>query len=337
MVEMDKLKNDIKSGQFEPVYLLFGEERYLVHSFAAQLRQAIVGDDSMNDAYFEGKEVSLEEVSDLAQTMPFFADRRLIRLSDTGLFKRTEEAWISLIEAVPEGCHLLFTEQEADKRSRMYRAVSTKGYCCEFRRRTEQELKRWISGGLGAQGYRIRRDALDLFFQRTGDDMINIRSEMEKLAAYCMGREEILLSDVEEVTAAKLVNRVFDMVQAVSDGKKAKALSLYYDLAALKEKGSRILYLIARQMNQLLCVREMLSSGARQDEIAARLKLSPYIAGKLMQQARQFSPEQLKEFVRLCVSLEEAFKSGNLSEQIAVEMLLSAIASRRLSAFRETR
>ena len=328
---MEKIRNDIKTRHFEAVYLLFGEERYLVQSFARQLKEAIVGSDSMNDAFFEGSGISLEAVSDLVMTMPFFAQDRLIRISDSGLFQKSDDAWTDLVKNVPEGSHLLFTEQAVDKRSRLYKAVKDAGYCAEMKRQSERDLKKWVTQGFLSDGLSIRQEALTAFLENTGDDMVNIRSEMDKLSAYCAGEEEITLGDVETIGTARLVNRVFDMVQAVSEGKKARALALYYDLMTLREKGSRILYLIARQMNELLCVREMLSSGARQDEVAARLKVPPYVAGKLMGQARQFSRDQLKSFVSLCVSLEEAFKSGNLTEQIAVEMLLSAIASRRLA------
>lgn len=332
---MEKLRQDIKKAAFEPVYLLFGEETYLVRSFKEQLKKAIIGDDTMNFSAFEGKGVSLEEVSDLARTMPFFAERRLILLEGTGLFKNASEGWSELIGELPETCHLIFVESEVDKRNKLYKAVGAHGYCAELARQSDRDLKRWVVSGLGKQGLGITQEALELFLQKTGDDMENIRMEMEKLAGYCMGTQGVTAQDVEAICTERITNRIFEMTQAVSEGKQARALELYYDLLALKEPGMRILFLIARQMNQLLCVKEMAASGANKDAIAARMKLRPFIANKLMAQARKFSAEQLRRCVELCVSLEEAIKSGNMTERIAVEMVLMSISSGKAASLRE--
>ena len=41
----------------------------------------------MNFTAFRGKDVNSGEVIDLAETMPFFADRRVILIEDSGLLK----------------------------------------------------------------------------------------------------------------------------------------------------------------------------------------------------------------------------------------------------------
>ena len=327
---MEKLRQDLKSRTFERVYLLFGEERYLVHSFKEQLKQAIIGDDTMNYSYFEGKGISLDEIEGLSQTMPFFAERRLILLDSTGLFKGACEGWPEWMKEIPDTCCVIFAESEVDKRNRLYKAVASRGYCAELKRQSERDLKRWIVTGLARQKLGITEAALDLFLQRTGDDMENIRMEMEKLASYCMGSEGVQSKDVEAICTERVTNRIFDMTQAVSDGNQKRALELYYDLLALREPGMRILFLIARQMNQLLCVKEMLAERGTKDSIAAKMKLRPFIAGKLITQARRFPEAHLRRCVELCVSLEEAVKSGNMNARIAVEMVLMAISSGRV-------
>lgn len=327
---MEKLRQDIKNGTFEKVYLLCGEETYLVRSYRNQLKEAISGDDTMNYSYFEGKNIPFDEIADLAATLPFFAERRLIVLENTGLFKSASDGWTELVKQIPESCHIIFVETETDKRSKLYKAVRECGYCAEMQRQTEKELKRWILNGLARQKLGITADALDLFLMKTGEDMENIRMEMEKLVGYCMGRDGVTVEDVEMICTERLTNRIFEMTQAVAEGNQVKALELYYDLLALKEPGMRILFLIARQMNQLLCVKEMSASKLSKDAIAVNLKLRPFVVNKLIAQARQFESKQLRACVEQCVELEEAVKSGNMNERIAVEMVLVAIASRRI-------
>ena len=85
----------------------------------------------------------------------------------------------------------------------------------------------------------------------------------------------------------------------------------------------RILFLIARQFNQILQVKELMADGLGRDAIAAQLKLQSFVAGKIMVQARSFTREQILSYVELCVDPEEAVKTGRLGERIAVELLIA--------------
>ena len=85
---MKDLQNDIKTGSWQRVYLLFGEEDYLRQQYRDRLVKALCPEeDTMNFTRFSGKDVNPAEVIDLAETVPFFADRRVIYLEDTGFFK----------------------------------------------------------------------------------------------------------------------------------------------------------------------------------------------------------------------------------------------------------
>ena len=83
---MKTLNQDIKKGVFKTVYMLLGGEDILKRSYKNRLRDAIVGEDTMNLGVFVGKDVSVEAVISMAETMPFFAERRLIIVGDSGLF-----------------------------------------------------------------------------------------------------------------------------------------------------------------------------------------------------------------------------------------------------------
>ena len=84
---MKSLNEDIKTGNFKGAYLLFGEEAYLKKQYKERLRKAILPEgDQMNYAYYEGRGINPAELIDLAETMPFFAERRLIVVENSGFF-----------------------------------------------------------------------------------------------------------------------------------------------------------------------------------------------------------------------------------------------------------
>lgn len=123
---MKSLQEDIKNQDFKQVYLLYGEENYLKQQYKGKLKKALIQEeDSMNFSMFEGKKTEPKEIIDLAETMPFFADRRVIFLEDTGFFKNQCGDLPEYMAELPEYICMVFIENDVDKRNRMYKAVKS--------------------------------------------------------------------------------------------------------------------------------------------------------------------------------------------------------------------
>lgn len=320
---MQTLNQDIKTGEFKQIYLLYGEEAFLKNSYKNRLKEAIIGDDTMNFARFEGKGLDVDELIRLADTMPFFAERRLILVEDSGFFKSASDALVQYLPSMPDTTILLFVETEVDKRNRLYKKVKDMGYAAELNRQDSAQLARWAGGILTREQKKITKHTMELFLSMAGDDMENIRMELEKLISYTLGREVITDEDVLAVCTVQMTNRIFEMVSAIVNRQPRKAMDLYEDLLTLKEPPMRILFLIARQFNQLLQVKDLMGKGMDKGTIASKLKMQPFVVGKTMPQARQFGREQILSYVEFCVETEEAVKSGRLQDRLAVELLIT--------------
>ena len=324
---MQHLNEDIKSGQLKKLYLLYGEEAYLRKQYKDRLKSAIIGDDTMNCHYYEGKNIVVGEIIDLAETMPFFADKRLIIMENTGLFKSGGEQLAEYLTAQAETVSFVFAETEVDKRSKLFKTVQSKGRAIEFGEQDEATLKRWILGMMKKEGKNISQNALHHLLEMTGTDMENIRKETEKLFCYCMDKEVIEVADIDEICVKRLSNHIFDMVSAIADKKQQKALELYYELLALKEPPMRILFLIARQFNLLLQVKELQKKGFQNKAIGERVGLPGFIAGKYVTQSSRFKKEELRRAVEACVEAEEAIKTGKMNDTMSVELLIVEYSS----------
>lgn len=319
---MQTLNQDIKNRTFKRVYLLYGEEVFLVKSYKNRLREAVLGEDTMNSHHFEGKGLNLSEIISLADTMPFFAEKRLILIEDSGLFKSGGEELAEYLPSLPETTCMIFAETEVDKRSRLFKGVKKYGYAAEMVRQNTAQLARWAGSILAKEGKSISNATMELLLSKTGDDMENIRSELEKLISYTLGRDVITSQDVEMICTTQVTNKIFDMVSAITSRRTKRAMELYEDLLILREPPMRILFLIARQFNQLLLVKEMAEKGIGKGEIASQLKIPPFAVGKILPQARAMGKEQLVSCVQLCVDAEESVKQGRLGDRLAVELVI---------------
>ena len=323
---MQRINDDIKSGNFKQIYLLYGEERYLRRQYRDRLKEALVQDgDTMNTHFYEGKDVNVGEVIDLAETLPFFAERRVIFIENSGLFKSGGEKMAEYLAEPCDSTYFVFVEGEVDKRGKLFKTVQAGGCVVEFAEQDENTLKRWIAGVLKREGKRVTESTVNLFLMKTGTDMDNIYMELEKLICYCADREVVEAADVEAVCTNRISNHIFDMINAIADRRIPEAMKLYYDLLALKEPPMRILFLIARQCNMLLQVKEMKVKGFDNKTIGSKIGLAPFIVGKYVNQASRFRTADLKNAVKKCVEAEEAVKTGRLNDMMSVEILIMSV------------
>lgn len=320
---MKKLSEEIKSGQLKQVYILYGEEAYLRSQYKDKLKTALLGDgDAMNFHYFEGKDVRSQEVIDLAQTMPFLAERRVIILENSGLFSHGGEDLAEYMSAISPTAYFVFVEPTVDKRSKLYKAATAKGRAIEFKAQDETTLKRWILGLLKKENKNITERDLNLFLDKTGSDMENIRGELEKLFCYCMKKDVITAQDIEAVCTKQVSSQIFDMINAVAERRQKAAMDLYYDLLTLKEPPMRILFLITRQFNLLLQVKELRNKGFDANTIGEKVGLAGFIARKYAAQAAKFKEADLRSALTDCVETEEAVKTGRMNDVMSVELLI---------------
>lgn len=279
-------------------------------------------DDTMNFTAFEGKDINPKEIIDLAETLPFFAERRVILIENSGFFKNTCEDLANYLPQAAPSAYFIFVEEEVDKRSKMYKAVKNNGKIVEFSMQSEELLTKWILSRLKKEGKNITGSVMQLFLSKTGSDMGNINSELEKLLCYSMGRDVITAEDVEAVTTEQTSNKIFDMVNAIAEHRQQKALDLYYDLLTLKEPPMRIMYLISRQFQILLNIRDMSGKGLDGRTMAQKAGIPPFAVSRNMTQAKGFTVAQLKQALRDGVELEEAVKTGRMDERMAVELFI---------------
>ncbi len=326
---MKRIAQDIKNGQFNNIYLLYGEEAYLRRQYRDNLKKALVAeDDTLNCTSYSGKDINVNEIVDIAGTMPFFAERRVIIIENSGWLKSGEDRMVDLIKNLPDTTYIVFVESEVDKRSKLYKAVTVKGYAALCEMQDETMLKKWIMGLLKKENKRITPDALNLLLDKTGTNMENIRREVEKLVCYRYFDEGITVEDVEALCIVQVQNKIFDMVEAVAQKRQKEALDWYYDLLALKEAPMKILALISRQFHMLLQVKEMRQKGYPEADIAKQTGLNAYyLKKKYIPQAAQFQISQLETALRKCVEAEEDVKTGRMQDILSVELIIVGLSS----------
>lgn len=344
--EQRQFNEALKSGDLRRVYLLCGEQAYLRLQNRDKLVKTLLGDgDAMNLSRYSGSDVSARELIEMAQTLPFFADRRVIVLENTGLLNPrsatksvtgsktaasiSEEAdkIADFIPGIPDTTAVVFVEENVDKRGRLYKAISKSkkdklGDILECATPGESGLRAWAGGIFRKNSFSISGRTLALFLEYTGEDMQNIAGEAEKLCCYCMGAGEITEQSVRDVCSPRIKDRIFDMIEAIALRDRKKALGIYMELCELRTAPQVILSLMRRQFDQLVKIKE-LSGTTADSEIAKKVGVPAFVISKKYKPAlRMYSTEELLEALEECIAADHESKSGKIDAGIAVEMII---------------
>ena len=326
---MGQTADDIKNRAFKSIYLLYGEEDYLKRLYKKRFKSALVADgDNMNYTLFSGNSIDTKELIGIADTMPFMVEKRLIIVEESGFFKKSNEELAEYLKKVPEETCIVFIENEIDKRGKVYKAVSKYGCIEELKTPDEAQLKKWVAATLQKNGKKIRSSTVDFFIARVGNSMSSLESEMDKLIAYTGKRDVIEDADIEAISSVHLSNTVFDLVDAVSSGKSKKAMDLYGEMLSAKEPAMRILFLIVREFGALLATKEISRTTRDKKTIAAAIGKPFFTVGKYQSAAARFTTNKLKNAIEECIELEEAVKTGKISDNLSVELIIAHLSRR---------
>lgn len=320
---MKTINQDIEKKEIKQFYLLFGAEDYLKRQYRDKLAEALVDtEDTMNYNYFEGNNFQLQAVLDIGETLPFFTDKRVLVLENSGLFKKAPEEIEKRLEQFPDSTHVIFVEKEVDKRSRLYKWIGKHGYASELNTPDEKMLITWVKGLCRAEGKQIEDSAIFYFVEHMGTDMLLLKNELEKLFCYRYESERITVEDIREVCVSQASDKMFEMLDAIGVHNQDKALLLYHDLLALREPAMRVLYMLTRHFHILMQMSVLMSEGKDNKGMAAACGIPPFSVKKYAAQTGKYSYERLKNMVEKCQATDQGIKTGMVQDVVGVELLI---------------
>lgn len=336
-MSIDVLKVDIKNSDIRKLYLFYGPEEYLKKYYLKEIEKKLVLEDLREISYrlFDGK-CDVQALIDACDAFPLMSERKLVVVKNSGLFKTVKKAsderksssdherLVVYLQKIPEETCLIFIENEIDKRIKLVDVIKKNGLVAEFAYQEAADLCKWIKKALNAMGKDIEPKVASYLMESCDEGMGNILSEINKLANYLKDKNKVEMEDIDTICSKSLGSRIFDLTDAISEKNTGRALEVLDDLIIMKEPVPKILFMISRQFRLMIESRLLNQMGLNAAEIAGRLGLHPFAAGKIMKYSRNFSIDDLKTAYFKCFETDIAIKTGQMAERTALELLIAA-------------
>lgn len=316
------LKKQIKGNSLGNLYLLFGDEVFVKDMYLEKMKSFVPdgGFADFNYIYIDGKDAMSEKVDDALNSFPMMSEKKLIVIKNSGIFKKAsdeiKEFWQDRLSDIPDYVLLIFDEQEIDRRSVLYKAVSKNGLAVEFSYMKDFEVSSWVLREVQKSGKKITKDAADYLVSMCDPGIANVKNELTKLLDY--SDSEIYISDIDKVVSKPLSIVIFDITDSLMHKDGDKAMSIIMQMRENRESAFNVLYLLCSAFDKMLYCKLLLDEGLSYDVVASRLKLSSYIARKYIEGARNFSAEFLEGRICAATSCDLAIKQGEIDEWTAL-------------------
>ena len=197
MLKIEELEKQLKDEKLANLYLLFGEETYLLETNLKKIKKHF-GETVKGINYILLDEETIESIISDIETPAFGYDKKLIIARNTGLFKsETKKKKGSLtklkdilndylkenINVINESCVLVFVEEEAGK-SNLFDTIDKLGIVCKIDFQKPEQIKKRLKAICKAYKVEIDDFTMQYFIECCGTNMQELINEIRKLIEY---------------------------------------------------------------------------------------------------------------------------------------------------------
>lgn len=184
------------------------------------------------------------------------------------------------------------------------------------------DIKTKIINSLKLEGFKYEEDAVLELIHRCDKNKDRIDMELSKLMLYKDKDKFISIMDVKELVSKELEDSIFDLVNAVVESNRRKAIEIYNDLMTLNEDESKIIALLINKFNEMYQTKSLLIKGFSKNDIAQIFNVKPGRVYYMIKNCENISLDKIKKNVNTLVDIDFKIKSGQIDKSIALELFL---------------
>lgn len=340
MLTVENLEKDLKQGNLNSIYLLYGEETFLLESCLKKIKNNF-GErkEGINEIKLDDTNVN-SIISDM-ETPAFGYEKKIIIVRNSGLFKKEGKRKTGVntklienvaryinenIETIKEAVVLVFVEKEIEK-NELYKEVEKNGIVCEFQELKPIQLIARIKAISKAYKVNIDDNTAKYFIECAGTNMQDLINEIRKLIEYGGENSEITKKEIDLLCIKQLDSVIFDLTDNIGKKNVTKALQVLNDLLYQKEPIQKILITLYNHFKKLYITKLAIKENKNIEE---SLKLKPnqiFLVNKYKTQANYFGEKELRTIIEELINLDYNYKTGLIDLNIGLESILCRYCS----------
>jgi len=327
----------IEQGVIDPVYLLYGEEGFFIREGIERIEHAFLGtrENAFQRYHLYGDDAGIEELIELASTIPFGKSKRVICYQVTGRITNTDKDLVSRYTGRPaRDTVLVFTQGETDVPAALLKLLKDSAVAVRFYPLFKEQVPDWIRRQATQLGVQMSRPAAQILEELVGSDLTLLVNEINKMAMYLQPKKRIDIKEIEEVVGSIRIFSIFELTRSLGEKRAGNSIRILRQLLEAGQSPVGIVALIATHFRKLSSLKELIPQGASPSQLARTIGIPPMYLKDYVQQAGMFSSEEINGIVGRLLDTDLRLKGSALSHDLILESLVFSICSPKSACFR---
>jgi DNA polymerase-3 subunit delta len=225
----EQIIRDWKRKIYKPVYWLEGEEEYFINEVMDFAEHQILPEEekSFNLAIFYGKDADWTSVVNACRRYPMFAERQVVLLKEAQQMRDIAKLEPYIMQPLGSTIFVVsYKDKKVDGRSKLAKILKEKGELLSTKKMYDNQLPEWVTELLQSRGLTIQQKALALLIDHIGNDLMRIKSEVEKIQINLGNRKMIDEDDVEKYVGISKEYNAFELQIALAKKDLANSLRI---------------------------------------------------------------------------------------------------------------
>jgi DNA polymerase-3 subunit delta len=218
---------DWKRKIYKPVYWLEGDEEYFINEVMDFAEHQILPEEekSFNLTIFYGKDADWASVVNACRRYPMFAERQVVLLKEAQQMREIAKLEPYIMQPLGSTIFVVsYKDKKVDGRSKLAKLLKEKGELLSTKKMYDNQLPEWVTELLISRGLTIQQKALALLIDHIGNDLMRVKSEVDKIQINLGNRKMIDEDDVEKFVGISNEYNAFELQIALAKKDLAKAL-----------------------------------------------------------------------------------------------------------------
>ena len=321
------------------IIFLYGADSFRSRRLLQEMKTKFIKDtdhDSDSLGLVDGQTTDLKEINEKINTGSLFTKKRMVIIEDIFKNKKTKiftEILPYLKKAeTDEEKIIIFHDSELNEKGSMLKADAKKLFAFLLKQKYVQEFHRLKDAGLLSfikkeaemNGKEIGMPAATEIIKRTGGNLWLISQGLKKASLSNEGKT-ISIEAVKEMTAEIFEENIFALTDALGGKNKKLALQILEEQYSAGVSDEYLIAMLIRQFKILVQINAALDSRLTPDSIASKLKIHPFVAKKGVAQVRNFSKQQLLNYLNKLIQLDFSSKTGGGNIKVELTMLIAGL------------
>ncbi len=325
----EDLSTAFRHGNFESLYLLYGEERYFIDSLQRLLVEHAIEahEQDFNLDVVYGAEADIQSVLALCASYPVMAQRRVVIVRDFDKLKENRRFVAYAEQPNPTAVVFLVCGGKPNTNAHPYRAIRKHGTAAEFKALYDNQVPGWIERLAKERGYRVEPKAVQMLADFVGSSLQMVVSEIDKLATFAGDRELLTAEDIVQASGQTRDFNVFELQRAVAEGRHNDALCITERLLQQSSnprgESARIVLVLSSFFVKLLKLTGCQKRRIAEKEMAARIGVSPFFIKEYLSSLRRFDRQALNRAFTSLLAADHELKGGSTrNERLIMTLML---------------